>query len=163
MEEAVDKVIEALKPFAEKLGEGAEFLWGVTVREVIMDGVVNLIVALVLFALAFILTVLAPRYIRKARDAAVKHHKELWDDWKSNIKTLIPDDPQTGWTWTYDVERKMPTRVNPHDYQIGIWVCWGIAAVLNVIAVGYIVMAIRYFVNPHWYAIQKLMEQVQNF
>lgn len=59
MNEAIDKVIDALGPLAEKLGEGAEHAYGVYVYEATARGIRTTVAAVLLVALAVVLGLVA--------------------------------------------------------------------------------------------------------
>lgn len=48
MNETVEQLIDELRPLAEKIGEGAEYLWEVSYRQALISGITDLIVASIL-------------------------------------------------------------------------------------------------------------------
>lgn len=65
----VDKIIEAIKPLAEKIGQGGEFLYRVYYRQTIIEGILQIVFSL----LAVIATAIIYRYWARY---AMKQHKE---------------------------------------------------------------------------------------
>ena len=63
MNEAIDRLLEALEPVAEKLGQGAEFLWRTIVNQAIVDGITFTFVGVVLFVATFILATKVVPYL----------------------------------------------------------------------------------------------------
>ena len=64
--QTVDKIINALQPIADKLGEGARYLWYVYYRQSIIEGIVSILVSAVLLVVTVVAAIVATRYLRKA-------------------------------------------------------------------------------------------------
>lgn len=47
MDNNVDKIIEAIKPLADKLGQGAEALFGIYTRQMVAEGVASIVMGLI--------------------------------------------------------------------------------------------------------------------
>lgn len=62
-QDMLDRLIEELRPLAEKLGQGAEFLWEVAYRQTVIDGSMGLIGALIALAVIITFIVLAKKNI----------------------------------------------------------------------------------------------------
>lgn len=73
--ETIDKIKEALIPVAEKIGQGAEYVWEVVVRQQAIEGIAFLVGSLLCFAAAIAGIHLAKRAWKMPR---VK--KYSWDD-----------------------------------------------------------------------------------
>ena len=73
MEIMIDKVLAALAPLAEKVGETAPIVWGVLIKQQYIIGIGNLIAALGFLAVACGLVGLIPRAIRFSNDNGIDH------------------------------------------------------------------------------------------
>lgn len=128
MEGAVDKVIEALKPVAEKLGEGAEFLYGVYFRQTLVEGILQIIIPLILIVAVWI------------------GYKYWYRFCKTNDKRNRDSK-----TWAYG----------------GEWLGMGIVGVglalafATAIGIGVIVQGALKVGNPHFYTIQRIIDNVK--
>lgn len=67
--EVVDRVINELRPLAEKLGEGAEHLWAILIKQMVIRGVVSIVVGVLLVTLA---AVVVPKAVRSWKEANSK-------------------------------------------------------------------------------------------
>lgn len=63
----IDQIIEAIKPLADKLGEGAEALWHLSVREAIVTASLDLFWGLFFLALAITSVVMGRRLYRNSQ------------------------------------------------------------------------------------------------
>lgn len=74
MDETVNKVIEALEPVAQKIGEAGSFLFQVAVRQAVMEGVVNLVLTLVFTAVAVSFALAGRREWKNADSMDSEYH-----------------------------------------------------------------------------------------
>lgn len=74
--EVVDRVIEELRPVADKLGEGAEYLWETLIRQMIIQGVISIVIGIVLITVA---TIVIPRAYRAWVTARGERRYDLWN------------------------------------------------------------------------------------
>lgn len=91
--EVVDRVIEELRPIADKLGEGAEFLWQTLIRQMYIRGVISVVVGTILLTFAVIV---APKAIRRwSREREDNKMRSMWSTemllafWSGLIPTVV--------------------------------------------------------------------------
>lgn len=68
MNETVDRLIEELRPLAEKVGEGSEYLWEVSYRQALIAGITDLILASILL-LVIVVAFFIARHITNTDDS----------------------------------------------------------------------------------------------
>ena len=121
-EQTVDRIIEALVPVAEKLGQGAEFIYAVTYRQVWVTVVTYVALTPVFIVLALVAFRFARRYYQKAQAPRERYSY---------------DDP----AFT--------------AFMFGL-----LFVALGGVALGCLLSAVRMSINPHYYAIDKILSTV---
>lgn len=122
-EELLQKFLDALQPVANKLGEGAEFIYEAAVLQVMISGVLNLVWAVVLLGLAAVIA---------------KFGWSLWTDEKWLNKNGGPFfEPELG------------------GFALGL-----ISLFPLIIGLIQATVAVPKLLNPHWYAVGELLNQV---
>jgi hypothetical protein len=93
MEGAVDKVIEALKPIADKLGEGAEFLYSVFYRQTIVEGTIQVVFPTIVSIAVTIAVWKGLKYAlkRQKERAAYLSSRRSYEEngWTANVAIII--------------------------------------------------------------------------
>ena len=73
--EVINQIKEALTPVAEKIGQGAEYVWGVVVRQQIAEGIGDLLIALFGIVIGIISFRIVKFALKKREEAGI------YSDW----------------------------------------------------------------------------------
>lgn len=134
-EQTIEKIKETLAPLAEKIGEGAEFTYMTIYKQVIAEASVTLGI-LAVFAVLFVIgTAKWHRYAMKKHREAEKRDSDSRFD------------------------------ISMYDGDYAFWAVFGPACVWVVYIVTVFTTgarAVLTLLNPHYYAIERLLEIVQN-
>lgn len=143
MGEAVDKIIEALRPVAEKIGEGAAHLYGVYVQQAVIDGGRKVgLGVLLLILLAVAVTV------------SIKNFKAA----STLEREYLSDVKERSYYSHGDMKRAIGDMQFKHYFAT---VVSGLASlILLIIALCHLYDGIPMLVNPEYYAINELFSQV---
>lgn len=140
-----EKIIEALTPLAEKIGEGAEALYGIYVRQMVAEGAVGLVVVLVLTGLWVFATKKWFKYAKEVRKENEKRKEEL---------RKIEEKEGYG---AYHANRINTDSGFEFETGAVLLVGWGL---LLTIGMGVAIDSALKLINPHYYAIQRILEVV---
>lgn len=80
MSETVDRLIDALNPVAQRIGEGAEHVYRLAVRQAIIEGIASLVLAVVLAVLVYV-GVRVLLWFRVQYESARERHRYDGDGW----------------------------------------------------------------------------------
>lgn len=80
----VEKVIEALKPLADKIGQGAKFLYGVFYRQTLVEGILQLVLCFIAMIVVAVITLKVAKYMiaerQKRAEYIKKHDRYGWEE-----------------------------------------------------------------------------------
>lgn len=137
-----DKVFGVLESLASQLGTTIEFLWGVLLKQAVVSGVMNVVWALVFFVifittLIYFIKAFVPYNIYQGEGADRRLHREFSSKWKY-------------WEYKYD------------GGVIGVAALLIITIIVSFsIFMGTLDLAVTAFVNPEYWALQKVLEQLR--
>lgn len=146
-DEQIDRILDGLGQVAEKLGEGAEHIYGVLVRQSFVEALYYLIPALLIFVAAGAIKrhALTDARLEDELDARKEATRSYNDPWR-RPRT---DNP------TKEELQKAADEYNTHRLTIWTWV-----AIFFLVGVGslFLTPAIGRFINPEYYALKELLE-----
>jgi len=133
----VEQVKDALSPVADKLQQGAEFMYGVYYRQTLVEGVIQVVVSLITLGVLIALTIKLVRNFRRLDEWGKKQH-----DKEYRILTYGPID-----TFMYTAWATIPVLL--------LWIVW-FSAGLPAAIQGSLKVA-----NPHFYTIDRIITSVK--
>lgn len=129
-QEALETLLKELQPLAEKIGEGATFLWEVSVQQVYVDGVTSIFYGILWMLIVWI--------VFKLRMYTIGRIKSLYGD----PNRLTEGD-------RIDIETMSLTTTIIASIVGGVFL---------LLAVNRFTSAFRQLLNPEYYAVDKLLE-----
>jgi hypothetical protein len=138
--EVVDRLIEELRPLAEKLGQGVEELYALSIRKVIIE---NAICLTVLVLLAVLMLMIAR--------AVSKHFLKDRDRFQENKDNEVPHRGYYGSSWDTEIS----------NAKAGSIIAWSIGGLLASILLWVAAtMPLTRLLNPEWYAVREVLRSV---
>lgn len=135
MEGNVDKVINALKPLAEKIGEGGKFLYGVFYRQTVVEGILQMVLT---FIGMIVMTILA-----------YKLGKLFLSKQAERAKRIETIKKRQGYSWE-------------ENNWTGALIALACSVVFAFsLLVPFFVQGALKVGNPHYYTIQRIIDSVQ--
>lgn len=150
MNETLDRLIDALEPVADKLGQGAEHVYRLAVRDALITGVNHTLVGLLFFAVAFAFLRLARSWHKKAEAL-----EQAYEDAKAELKRKEEANPGSYQGMVHRSDYR------PTDEGQWKWGCYAVAAVSVLVGLIFAQNAVYYLINPEYQAIQSLLESVR--
>lgn len=136
-ESIVSQVKEVIAPLAEKIGQGAEFLYGVYYKQTLIEAVVQ--IAGCLFAITLVL--IAGKVIRAKAKPENFHPNSYYNSDRKGTEAYA------GKQQTYSNATKLTTTLSS-------------IVIVGLISIGIFTGVVR-LVNPHFYTIERIIESVR--
>lgn len=142
----MDKAMELLEKLAEQLGVAVEYLWATLVRQQYVQGVTDIIIAV----LSIIVIVLLAIYSPKITKGANSKYKELAEDRRKN---------GTGYAGSYSVSSceedlyRLLTKTVPVLSII-------IGCIVFLLIVKFMVFGIQQLLNPDYFALKEILTTI---
>lgn len=142
----MDKVMELLEQLASSLGVAVEYLWTTLVKQQYVEGITNLVMAVVGLIMAIVLLCCVPR----ATGYFDNQHKELAEDREKN---------GTGWNGSTYVSSIKEDFCNVMKYIVPI-AGFVMIFIIAICSVNNIKLGIQQFLNPDYFALKEVLDVI---
>lgn len=147
--EIVDKVIEELRPIAEKLGEGAEFLWYTLVKQALIRGAIGTVFTVLFIVATVVAGRLAIKYFHAKQTKPVLNEQRM-QRYRDELREAGARYSGYGKPEDYD----------DTDYDMCFGTALAVAVTTGLAAAGSAIYAIPRLLNPAYYAIEEILRTV---
>ena len=142
----MDKAMEFLEQLANSLGVAVEHLWVTLVKQQYVEGVTNLVLAVV----GVIVTIVLSYWIPRATKHFINQHKEMLEDRRKN---------STGYNGSYSVSSYREDFCNFLRFAVPII---GFIAIFIIVlcTVNDIKLGIQQLLNPDYFALKEVLDVI---
>lgn len=139
-------VMKVLEQVAAKLGVAVEYLWEILVRQMLAEGVTNIIIAIILLVVIVVICCVTPRIVRHYSNK----YKELRDDRIEN---------GTGYNGSRQISsfEEDNARNTARDLP---WIILCIVSFMLVILIPVTINGVQKLINPEYFAIKEIMDAI---
>jgi len=142
----MDKTMEVLEQLASELGVAVEYLWATLVKQHYVEGVTNIVMAVVNIIVIIVLVCILP----KVMNFISNKHKELVEDRKKNGTGYFESRFISSETEDfYDFMRKAIPIVG-----------WVSIFILVLFTIGNIKLGIQQILNPDYFALKEVLKTI---